>query len=936
MILLFIMKFNSDDTTKLPFQVEIRKKNGQSKTYPASNKNNNIINNNLNKIKEIEEKSQQTQENFEHLKKSLEGTNKNVAINPLKAAFQQREEAKIAADKLLEKKRQEQQNQRLLYEEYKRKQSLRSSNPAGRPFNNNNNYNNSSYGGNNNYNNKNFSQNNDYKKVVMAPKFNNQISSMNTNNSNVPNSNYNNMGNNSNSGYRPAGGVSSNYKGNNPNSNYKPGGGGSPYNNSQSGGYNNQSGGYRGTSNYKGPPSSNYRGGGANRPNTPPVPGKFNIYNTGIVKNILNNPLLSNNNFFKSPVGKKPGRDTVPPKKKKILKAVDNDFDWKRYVDNEGDNFNQVKNKKNNHKNKDKNIQKTIITITQDMNLSSLSKLISVPTDLLVKQAKDLGVSDDIYKILEKDALFLILDMNDYACNIYGTEEHFDDYMKINKEECEDIRPPVICVVGHVDHGKTSFLDNVRKTSMVDKEAGGITQNISLWQLDQYGKAIFIDTPGHSVFSVMRKVGLALTDIVILLIAADDGVKDQTIESMKVIAMEKKNKPIKVIVGITKIDKVDKSTREKNLGNIYNEMTKYDLLPEVYGGEVKTIMISNKTGEGVKEVLETIEETKNMISEELLYNKSRGGIGLVVNTYVEKGIGTVAYVLLKQGNIKLGDKFLCGNTNGKVRLILLPKSAKTANSENIIKITGFENMPKSGDDFIVINDDKLMKDMIIFRNKIIEPKKEDSVFSLLNKDKISIILKADTAASLESLENALTGLSNKISIEIFSSSIGSVMISDVEKAIEFNLVIVAFNSKIDNDAIGTIKNKNIKCINDNIIYRILEEIEILTTKNETIKIETIVGTCEVRHLFTFNNIVIAGSRVLSGSIFHSIEHICEIFRKDQSIFKGTISSMKKDKDNVKEGKLGTDVGIIFDNFNKIEIGDIIKCYKVTTETKIVE
>lgn len=833
------MKFNSDDTTKLPFQVEIRKKNGQSKTY---NTNNNFNNNkNINKLKDMEEKSQQTQENFDHLKKSLENNKNNVGINPLKAAFQQREEARIAAEKLLEKKRQEQQAQRLLYEEFKRKQALKNTmyqKNFNRPYGNTN------------------SNMDPNKRVVTAPKFNNQINSMNNR---------------------------------------------KPYDNTN-----------------KSAP-------------------RFNIYNSGIVKNILNNPVL-NNNYPKPSIGlnKKNTKDTIPPKKKKVLKAIDNDFNWQKYME-DGERSSQIKkNNQKNHQKKDKNIQKIPITITQDMNLSSLSKLISVPTDLLIKQAKDLGVSDDIYKILEKDALFLILDMNGYVCNIYGTEEHFNDYMKINKEDCKNIRPPVICVVGHVDHGKTSFLDNVRKTSMVDTEAGGITQNISLWQLDQYGQAIFIDTPGHSVFSVMRKVGLTLTDIVILLIAGDDGVKDQTIEIMKIINSERKNKNLKVIVGITKIDKVDKATREKNLGNIYNEMTKYDLLPEAYGGEIKTIMISNKTGEGIKEVLETIEEIKQNISSELAYNKERGGIGLVVNTCVEKGIGTVAYILLKQGTIKIGDKFLCGNTSGKVRLILLPKGKKSANSENIIKITGFENMPKSGDDFIIINEDKLLKDMLLFRNKIIEPKKENNIFNLLNQDKISIILKADTAASLESLENALIGLSNKISIEIFNSSIGSVMLSDVEKAIEFNLTIVAFNTKIDNDAIATIKNKQIKLINNNIIYRILEEIEILTTKNEVITVETLVGTCEVRHLFTFNNIVIAGARVLSGSIFHSIEHTCEIFRKGQSIFKGDISSMKKDKDNVKEGKIGTDIGIIFENFNKLEIGDIIKCYKISTETKIIE
>ena len=169
-------------------------------------------------------------------------------------------------------------------------------------------------------------------------------------------------------------------------------------------------------------------------------------------------------------------------------------------------------------------------------------------------------------------------------------------------------------------------------------------------------------------------------------------------------------------------------------------------------------------------------------------------------------------------------------------------------------------------------------------------------------------------------------------IEIFSKDIGNINLADGEKALEFNLVIIGFNTKIDNDCKAFIKNKNIKSINENIIYRILEEVELLTIKNEIIEVETLVGTCEIRHLFTFNNIVIAGSRVLTESIFHSIEHTCEVFRKDKSIFKGTISSMKKDKENVKEGKVGTDVGVIFDNFNKVEIKDIIKCYKITKET----
>lgn len=623
-------------------------------------------------------------------------------------------------------------------------------------------------------------------------------------------------------------------------------------------------------------------------------------------------------------------------KKKKTLNIIDDSFDWRKHLNNDNENISNKKNKNKNNNIKLKKDIKKNITITQDMNLMSLSKLISVPLDLLIKQAKKLDISDDTQKILEKDGLFLILDMNGFNCNFYGTEEHFNEFIKIKEEECNNVRPPVICVVGHVDHGKTSFLDNIRKSNVVDKEAGGITQNISLWQLEKYGRAIFIDTPGHSVFSIMREVSLHLTDMVILLIAADDGVKDQTIEIMQVISEERKTKPINVILGITKIDKIEKNKIDKTIHNIYNEMTKYNLIPTEYEGDIKTFLISNKTGEGIKELLEHMEELKKD-NNLLKYNATREGIGTIVNSYMEKGIGIIAYILLKQGNIKIGDKFIYGKNQGKIRLILEPSKAKIVNCENIIKITGFGDiMPNSGDDFIIVNNDVLIKDILIMRNKIINdnPIKQ---FDLNNKEKINILLKTDTVTSLESLKQMLLKITNKMIIEIFSGGIGNVNLADCEKAAEFNLIIIAFNTKIDNDAKSYIKNKNIKLIHEDIIYRIEEEMELLTKKTEEVKIETLVGTCEVRHLFTFHNIVIAGSKVLSGSIFHSVNHICEIFdNKNNSIFKGTISSMKKDKDNIKEGKIGTDVGIIFDNFNKLEIGYIIKCYKISIEIKVIK
>jgi translation initiation factor IF-2 len=864
MLLYFIiMKFNRDDKSNLSFSVEIKRKKNTPSSFNKIQTSN--YNKTINKINEIEKKSQDMENSILHLKESLEKESSkvetSVKVNPLKLAFQQKEIMRLEAEALAKKKLQEAQNQKLLYEKYKKQREEQNKQNYQNNFNRNNNF-------------------NENKRSITAPRFQNQFNRSSDNNfqNRYPQSTNQNR--------------------------------------------------------YSTPLMNQNKTSFNNNKNTFTDQRKNLFLQNNIQKIFVKNP------FSQTTIEKKPTKNftnqTNFEKKKKTLDSVEN-FDWRRHLNNENEitNLNKKNKYKNKYKNKEKDLNKKDIVITQDMNLTSLSKLISVPLDILIKQARKLDISEDVQKTLEKDALFLILDMNGFNCNFYGIEEHFSEFMKINEDECIEIRPPVICVVGHVDHGKTSFLDNIRKSNVADKEAGGITQNISLWQLENYGKAIFIDTPGHSVFSTMRKVSLNLTDMVILLIAADDGVKDQTIEIMKIISTERKTKPIKVILGITKIDKIEKNKTDKILNSIYNEMTKYNLIPVEYEGDIKTFFISNKTGEGIQELLKHLEELKKD-NQLLKYNQKREGIGTIVNSYIEKGVGIVAYILLKQGKIKIGDKFVYGKNSGKIRLILEPKNAKTATCENIIKISGFgDHMPNSGDDFIIVNDEDLMKNILLMRNKIIE-KEISKEFDLSNKEKISILLKTDTVTALESLKGMLLSLTNKMIIEVFSSGVGNITLTDAEKALEFGLIIIGFNIKIDGDAKNYIKNKNIKLINENIIYRIEEEMQLLTKKTEEVTIETLVGTCEVRHLFTFNNIVIAGSKVLTGSIFHSINHVCEIFNKNVSIFKGNISSMKKDKDNIKEGKVGTDVGIIFDNFNKLEIGYIIKCYKISTEIKIIE
>lgn len=656
----------------------------------------------------------------------------------------------------------------------------------------------------------------------------------------------------------------------------------------------------------------------------------MNIFSSGLARQMLNSTAASvrsggqNSTSYQK---KKPMDLSKEKKNNKPLKDRRGDtFDWRRYVDS--DDMLTANHKGKKTKAKKSTIKKmTTITLNTAVSMVDLSQLVSIPIDTLMANAKSLGVYvNNTQDILDNSLVALILEMNHINCNFYGSEEQFKDYIKIEEASCDSSRPPVICVLGHVDHGKTSLLDCIKKTKVVELEAGGITQNISLYQLKEYGNSIFIDTPGHSVFSTMRKVGILLTDIVILIIAADDGIQDQTREIIEVLKHYQK----KIIICITKIDKVDNFNPSK----IYNELTtNYEIVPEEYGGDVPVVRVSNRTGEGIKELLETIYKTKDVLN--LKYNSKRAAIGTVVNSYVEKGFGIVTYILLKQGILKVGDEFVSGKTSGKVRFIFTPNSVKTCSPNDIIKVVGFEDLAVSGDDFVVVENNKLKQEIIDLRkNGMLEAQKESdgNLLTNLGKKKISILLKADTVASLSSLSDALKKLSNdQVIISIFSQGIGPITDSDLQKALEFDLCIVAFNVKVPREF-----NEKIKVISSNIIYHILDEVVDITKQKKKVKKEELVGTGEVIELFKFDKIVIAGSKITSGSIFHSDDYVCEIFRNNKSIFKGHINSMKRTNNRIREAKNGTEVGIVFENFNNIELKDQIKCYKIVEEMVVIE
>ncbi|OED45272.1 hypothetical protein AB836_02210 [Rickettsiales bacterium (ex Bugula neritina AB1)] len=568
-----------------------------------------------------------------------------------------------------------------------------------------------------------------------------------------------------------------------------------------------------------------------------------------------------------------------------------------------------------------KNIEKKNIIITdEEITLRALSKLSNIAIASLIETTKHFGINKNDYDLLNKDEMSIILEH--HSCNI--TFNKTSDRIKefLNDSEYNAERIPVVVVAGHVDHGKTSLLDYIRKTNVTDKEKGGITQKISIDKVDDYGGVLFVDTPGHNVFSIMREVGFIVTDMIIIVVAADDGIQPQTVE---VIEKVKNRKNITIIIAITKIDKpIEIEDKEK----LYNSFIKYDLVPTKYGGNINVVEISSKTGEGIDTLLEVLqlEKSKNNLS----YNKDRNGVGYVLDSSIEKGIGIVVSILLKNGNISVGDNFIIGKNEGKVKLLFANnKNVKNASCNDIIKITGVNKLPDLGEEIIVVNDKKLLEEFISHRKNLKNYNNIINNHHSFEKETINILLKTDTLTSANSIEKILQNYSNKhVVVNIFSKGLGNISLSDIQTAEELNLVIVGFRVK------SILTKKPVKIIVSDVIYDVLDEMHMITNRTTTLKKEVAIGTAEIRKIFTFEKTQIAGCMVVKGIIKRKA--LCEVVRETKIIHKGEILSMKRKNDDLKEAKEGYEVGIIINNFNDFQVKDKIIVYETIEETVTID
>ena len=573
------------------------------------------------------------------------------------------------------------------------------------------------------------------------------------------------------------------------------------------------------------------------------------------------------------------------------------------------------------------------IKLPEVITVKELADKMKVPVAQLIKKMFMAGKMLNVNSDLDFDtAADIALEYNYIA----EEEEQVDVIEELLKEDEEDeslmtSRPPVVCVMGHVDHGKTSLLDAIRDSSVTEGEAGGITQHIGASVVSINGQKItFLDTPGHEAFTAMRMRGAQSTDIAILVVAADDGVMPQTVEAIN----HAKAAGIEIIVAINKIDK-----ESANIDRVKQELMEYELVPEDWGGSTVFCPVSAHTKEGIDNLLEMIILTAEIL--ELKANKKRKARGIVIEAQLDKGRGSVATVLVQKGTLKVGDCVAIGSVNGKVRAMFDDKHRKVKEAEpsTPVEILGLNGVPNSGEIFITTDSEKearQISDAFINRGKeklIADTKSRMSLDDLYNKIQegnvkdLNLIIKADVQGSVEAVKASLLKLSNEeVAVKCIHSGVGAINESDVILASASNAIIIGFNIRPDNQAKDVAEREKVDIRLYRVIYNAIEDIEsAMKGMLDPIYEEKVTGHVEVRQTYKASGVgVIAGSYVLDGVIQRNCK--VRISREGEQIFEGSLQSLKRFKDDVKEVKTGFECGIVIDGFNNIKEGDIIEAY----------
>jgi len=570
------------------------------------------------------------------------------------------------------------------------------------------------------------------------------------------------------------------------------------------------------------------------------------------------------------------------------------------------------------------------IKVDEAIVLSELAKRMGIKASEIIKMLMTQGIMATMNQSIDYDTACLVAAEFDYEVEKAAFEE--DDLIKIEQDAPEALseRPPVVTIMGHVDHGKTSLLDVIRKTHVTDLEAGGITQHIGAYSVtSEKGQITFLDTPGHEAFTAMRSRGAQVTDLVILVVAADDGVMPQTVEAIN----HARASEVPLIVAVNKMDKAGADP-----DRVYRELSEKGLTPEAWGGDTIFVNVSAKQKTGIDELLEMILLQSEVM--ELKANPDKQAFGHVVEAKLDSGRGPVATVLVKEGTLRTGDPVVCGVHFGKVRAMLNDKGnpVTEAGPSIPVEVLGLSGVPVAGDELIALKDEKDAKQVSIHRTqkqrtKELAKSNRMSLENLFDKMKegevkdLNLIIKTDVDGSMEALKDSLVKLSNEeVKINVVHSASGTITESDVSLAAVSNAIIIGFNVRPTPKVQAIALEESVDMRFHNVIYDVIKEIkDAIAGMMESIFEERILGRAEVREVFQIPKIgAIAGCHVTDGKIER--RQLMRLIRDGVVYFEGKNSSLRRFKDDVKEVQTGYECGIGIENYNDIKVGDVIECY----------
>ncbi len=580
------------------------------------------------------------------------------------------------------------------------------------------------------------------------------------------------------------------------------------------------------------------------------------------------------------------------------------------------------------------------VSIGETITVGELAQKMAVKANEVIKVMMNMGVMATINQPIDQDTAVLVVEELGHTPKLLREDAIESGLQETGADVAMETRPPVVTVMGHVDHGKTSLLDYIRRSKVVAGEAGGITQHIGAYHVETpKGVVTFLDTPGHAAFTAMRARGAQVTDIVVLVVAADDGVMPQTVEAIQ----HARAAEVPIVVAVNKIDKSDADPER-----VKNDLTKYEVVPEEWGGQNLFAYVSAKTGQGIDQLLDTLLLQAEVL--ELKAPTSGLAAGVVLESSLEKGRGAVATILVKHGTLKLGDPILAGQEFGRVRAMFdeAGKPVEAAGPSMPVVVLGLSGTPNAGDELLAVESERKAREVALYRQgkfrdvKLAKqgPVKLEDVFSQLGEAKagvVPIIVKADVQGSAEAIRDALEKLStSEVTVKVIASGVGGITESDVTLAAASKARIVAFNVRADSAAREAIKDSGLDVRYYSIIYEAIDDVKQMMSGLLAPEIkEQIIGLAEVRDVFRSSKFgTVAGCMVVEGVVKRN--NPIRVLRDNVVIFEGALESLRRFKDDVSEVRSGTECGIGVKNYNDVRVGDQIECYARVEVTRTVQ